>query len=520
MLGRRWRHQRPKTLMTVTRRGFLTSGVAAASAAILGCRKTTRPVEGSFVNDSWALGHRLRDRSPFTQPAQSLSIPIVIIGGGMAGLSAAWRLLNRGLDDFVILEMESEAGGTSRSGRNSISEFPWAAHYVPVPNRNARVERELFREIGLILPDGRWNEAHICRAPEERIFIDGAWQEGLHTDGLARYAPDEFSRFQDLIARYRDSEVFTIPIALGSELSDLDLISTADWMRQQGFTSRHLLWYVGYACRDDYGAPMDQVSAWTGIHYFACRDDEQDRVFTWPEGNGWIVKQLMARVRGHVRTSEPVFHIRKQGPRIEVLTERTAYSAAAVIFAAPTFLAPYVIEGMPPLDPQVWQYSPWLTANIVLDRPPRSLGRVAWDNVCFESPTLGYVVANHQSGRTDGPMVWTFYWALSEGTPAAMRSQLLSRDWAYWRDAILHDLERMHPDIRDCVTRIDVMRLGHAMARPVVGSVFHGERRRIAEQTGPIVFANTDLSGFAIFEEAQHRGVLAADRVLTFIGRA
>src|SRR3954462_9671708 len=109
--------------MTVTRRGFLTSGVAAAGAAILGCRKTSRPIEGSFVNDAWALGHRLRDRAPFTPPSQRLSLPVVIVGGGIAGLSAAWRLLNRGLEDFVILEMESEAGGTSRSGRNSISEF-------------------------------------------------------------------------------------------------------------------------------------------------------------------------------------------------------------------------------------------------------------------------------------------------------------------------------------------------------------------------------------------------------------
>jgi glycine/D-amino acid oxidase-like deaminating enzyme len=506
--------------MAVTRRSFLASTVAAAGAAIAGCRKTARPIAGSFVNDSWPLGHRLRDHAPFAPPQQTFSVPIVIVGGGIAGLSAAWRLRNRGLEEFVLLEMEPEAGGTSRSGANAISEFPWAAHYVPVPNRNARVERELFREIGLILPDGRWNEQHICRAPEERIFIDGAWQEGLHSDGLARYAPDEFSRFHDLIARYRDSEVFTIPIALGSELADLDLISMAEWMKQQRFTSRHLHWYVDYACRDDYGATMDQVSAWTGIHYFACRDDDQDRVFTWPEGNGWIVKQLMARVGSHVHTGEPVVRIRRQGTRFEVISERAVYTASAVIFAAPTFLGPYLIEGMPPLDPHVWQYSPWLTANIVLERPPDSLGRVAWDNVCFESPTLGYVVANHQTGRFDGPMVWTFYWALVERTPAEMRSVLLARDWAYWRDAILHDLERMHPDIGGCVSRIDVMRLGHAMARPVVGSIFHGERRRIAEQSGPLVFANTDLSGFAIFEEAQHRGVLAADKVLSMIGQA
>jgi len=138
MLIPRWDPGAP-ILMTLTRRGFLASGVAAAGAALVGCRKTTKRVEGSFVNDSWALGHRLRDHAPFTPPPQSLSIPVVIVGGGIAGLSAAWRLLNRGLKEFVVLEMEPEAGGTSRSGKNAISEYPWAAHYVPVPNRNARL---------------------------------------------------------------------------------------------------------------------------------------------------------------------------------------------------------------------------------------------------------------------------------------------------------------------------------------------------------------------------------------------
>ena len=37
---------------------------------------------------------------------------------------------------------------------------------------------------------------------------------------------------------------------------------------------------------------------------------------------------------------------------------------------------------------------------------------------------------------------------------------------------ILNDLARAHPDIRECVSRIDVMRFGHAMARPVPGSIF------------------------------------------------
>ena len=506
--------------MKVTRRQFLEASGAAASYALLGCRKTNRPIAGSFVNDSSELGHRLRDGGRFAAPKQTQRVPLVVIGGGISGLSAAWRLRKRGFHDFTLLEMEPEAGGTSRSGKNAISEFPWAAHYVPVPNRNAKVERELFEEIGLILPDGRWNPTHLCRAPEERLFIDGAWRDGLHPDGLAQYDAEQFDRFTDLIARFRDSEVFTIPIALGSTLSDLDRISMAEWMRQQNFTSRHLTWYVDYACRDDYGSSMDQVSAWTGIHYFACRDDDQDRVFTWPEGNGWIVKRLMERVGDHVQTGKPVYRIRRDAQRVQVFTEDVLYTADAVIFAAPTFLAPYLIEGMPPLDRDVWQYSPWLTANIVVDRPPKSLGRVAWDNVCFDSPTLGYVVANHQTGDVTGPMVWTFYWALAKGLPSENRQVLAGRDWTAWKEAVLQDLEIAHPDIRPCVSRIDIMRMGHAMPRPVVGSIFHGERKRIADLKGPILFAHTDLSGFAIFEEAQHRGVLAADRALAFLGKA
>ena len=79
---------------------------------------------------------------------------------------------------------------------------------------------------------------------------------------------------------------------------------------------------------------------------------------------------------------------------------------------------------------------------------------------------------------------------------------------------ILNDLARAHPDIRECVSRVDIMRIGHAMARPKVGAIFSEARRRLAKPAGNLVFANSDLSGFSIFEEAQYRGVTAADYVL------
>jgi hypothetical protein len=139
----------------------------------------------------------------------------------------------------------------------------------------------------------------------------------------------------------------------------------------------------------------------------------------------------------------------------------------------------------------------------------------AWDNVVAHSPTLGYVDATHQTLRSQvDRTVWTFYWALAEASPAANRALLLEKDWRYWNEAILRDLERVHPDIRSCVSRIDIMRMGHAMARPVVGSIFDPRRRDLARRQGRLLFANSDVSGFSIFEEAQFRGVQAAETIL------
>jgi hypothetical protein len=72
----------------------------------------------------------------------------------------------------------------------------------------------------------------------------------------------------------------------------------------------------------------------------------------------------------------------------------------------------------------------------------------------------------------------------------------------------------VHTDIRQCVSRIDIMRMGHAMARPKPGAIFSEERLKLRKPQGRILFANSDLSGFSIFEEAQFRGITAADTIL------
>jgi NAD(P)-binding Rossmann-like domain len=505
--------------LSTSRRQFLQS----AGAALIGLSiKGDRPIAGSFVNDSFQLGHQIRDRAKFPAVTQVAKKTVVIVGGGIAGLSAAWRLHKKGFADFVLLEMNDQAGGNSRWGENEITAYPWAAHYVPVPGPKAIYVRELFEELG-VLKDGRWEERYLCFSPQERLFLYGRWQDGIEPAiGLTAADRDQFRRLEDHIHAFRATGKFTVPMEVGfsDSTSDLDRISFADWLRAQGMNSRLLNWYLNYCCRDDYGATTANTSAWAGIEYFASREPEEKGPLTWPEGNGWIVRRLMERIGNFVQPNHMVHRISESGKRVSVFSGDTEYQAEVVIFAAPTFLAPYLIEGMPPLHD--FEYSPWLTANLTLDRLPASYGGdPTWDSVFMDSPTLGYVDATHQSLRTHiDRTVWTFYWALADGSPVENRQLLLNKDWNYWKEAVLHDLERVHPDIRQCVSRFDIMRLGHAMARPKPGAIFSPERRKLAKGHGHIFFANSDLSGFSIFEEAQYRGVTAADKILRTLSGA
>ena len=503
--------------MSITRREFI-AGLAAAPALVGLTRKAPRPIAGGFVDDGMTLGHALRAGGMAAGGAvERRRVNVAIVGGGIGGLSAAWELDRRGVRDFVVLELLERAGGNARSGENDVSPYPWAAHYVPVPGPRATLVRELFEELG-VLRDGVWQERDLCFSPQERLFMYGEWHAGLEPEfAMTPVDRADFRRFADIVAAQRASGEFTIPSALGVRRdSPLDRLSMDAWLMEQGFTSPRLRWYVDYACRDDFGASARQSSAWAGIHYFASREPNEQGPLTWPAGNGWIVERLLAKLAGYVHTGAPVIRIRRDGRRWRLTTPGVEYDADVVVWAAPAFVAPYVVNELRDRRRRVeYVYSPWLTANLTLERWPAERGfPPAWDNVIYDSPGLGYVVATHQSLRTvEERTVWTYYHAFAELTPEQARRELVARDWAHWRDRILDDLARAHPDIRDCVSRIDVLRLGHAMIRPTVG--FLTVLERIRPSPLPRFFhAHSDRSGLSLFEEAQYHGVMAARAAL------
>jgi hypothetical protein len=555
----------------LTRRDLLRIGPGAAAALALGCAPRSPSaadraldagrITGAIVGASHRTGHRLREGS-FPEPQQVREVPVVIVGGGIAGLSAGWKLAGSGFRDFVVLELEPEAGGNARWGENPVSAYPWGAHYLPTPTAESTAVRELVAEMGLVEgygPDGEpiYDPRHLCHAPQERVFIDGVWREGLSArdvvdpdgagggEALAGFEA-QVRRYQD----YRDAEgrrAFALPVAAGTtdpEIVALDRISMREYFDRAGWASPRLRWYVDYCCRDDYGCTLDTTSAWAGWHYFCSRPADVEYL-TWPEGNGRIVQHYMDRLNERVRTGMLVYRVGPAGNApsgiseaggseagvppaggvgvdVDVLDTRdqTAirFRARRCIYALPRFTAPRVIDGYAPAGLEAFTYSPWMVANLTVDRLPAG---AAWDNVLYDSPSLGYVVATHQNLRmTTGQSVLTYYLPLAAPNPGTARVWMLEQEWRDWVSLILADLGQAHPGIESRVTHADVMLWGHAMIRPAPGFVWGAGRRRAAARHEAIRFAHSDMSGISVFEEAQYHGVRAAEEVMRELGHA
>jgi hypothetical protein len=529
--------------MKLTRREILTTFLGAP-LALAACRSgaARKFPEGEIVGASASLGHVLRENRSFEVPAGNWqTTKVAIIGAGVAGLSAAWELQKKGLGDFVILELEKEPGGTARSGKGEPVGYPWGAHYLPVPFEENRDLRDLLGEMLILMGGGEGSpgiipEQYLCREPEERVFYKGRWYEGLYlTAGASDEDKRQLAAFQkeiDTWVDWRDASgkrAFAVPLATCSAdplVTALDKLTFAEWLSSKGFTSERLIWYCDYATRDDYGLKVDQASAWVGLFYFCSRvrksGVESQPFITFPEGNGRFVNHFLERVGNKVKRSHAVVSIMPVDKGVDVVcldgAEIRGFHCENVIFASPMFTAPYAIDGFrqdPPFAAAEFQHNAWFVANLFLkDRPKPRFAKdfpLAWDNVLYESPSLGYVTATHQKGIDYGPTVLTYYYPMCAEENG--RTKLFNYEWRDLADVCLSDMARAHPDIYELTTRIDIMRWGHAMVSPRPGFIWSGVREAAQKPFKNIHFAHTDLSGVALFEEAFYHGLRAAREV-------
>lgn len=534
--------------MTDTSRRAFLGAALAAPAVLTGCAKPddwrTR-VDGRWIGDNSTLGHRVRDRArdAAAHPpagARERRCDVLVVGSGIAGLSAARTLQRAGIGDFAVLELEDEAGGNSRGHAMQGLRCPIGAHYLPLPGPEAGDIQDWLVEIGLARSTAaglKWDERHLCHSPQERLFVNGRWQ-----DGMLPLVPRD-SRTQAQYRRLAKAIAdagrlgFALPVARGPWTpahAALDAVPATQWLREQGLDDPLLLTYLDYCCRDDYGAGTATVSAWALVHYFASRhgfsapgDDSNDRdpVLTWPDGNAPLARALRQPYADRVHTGRAVFRIDEGLNGVEAWAfagdEVEHWTARHAIVATPIFIAAHVLRAPPSAlveAARAQRRAPWMVANLRLDALPldRVGAPLSWDNAIHGSPSLGYVDAQHQSlARVVGPRLLSAYWAF----PDTHRKRLLQMSWQDATQLIVDDLRAVHPDLSERLQQVDLVRHGHAMAIPTPGQRASAALAAIPGSATRLSFAHADLSGYSVFEEAFTRGEDAGRRAARALGR-
>ena len=201
------------------RRHLLT---AAAALPLLACQRPAPELPGGFADtDTLAHGHALRDQlaqgHALPAPAATHHCAVVIAGGGMAGLAAARALRLAGEHDVALLELQAQPGGNSRAGALAGLPCPLGAHYLPLPGDSAWEVQDLLQELGLRQQvAGRWryDERHLCHSPQERLFFQGHWHEGLlPVDGVGAATLAQYRQFAQQVRQLSAQAPFALPAA-------------------------------------------------------------------------------------------------------------------------------------------------------------------------------------------------------------------------------------------------------------------------------------------------------------------
>lgn len=531
------------------RRHFLqAAGAAGLGLALPACRRLEHlgiPVR--IFQPGLAEGHRLRDAGPLPAPARALRTGVAILGSGVAGLTAAWRLARDGHDDFLILD-GPEPDGNAAAGRfdspSGPLPHPRGAHYLPLPSMESRGVRELLLELGVIEAEPfserpRFSEAALVHAPDERLYFEGAWHEGLLPTGQVN--AEEAGQHRRFLAevteltRRRGSDgrrLFCVPKALSSmdpEWRQLDALPFRDWLVARGYSAPSLHTWLDYVCRDEYGAGPGQVSAWAGLHYFAGRGGHaanaaDGTVLTWPEGLAFLARGMRARVPPARQQSGYALRIEETREGVRILCQDATgpfvLHARRAICAMPLHVLARVVPHLRDygFDParDLPAQAPWLVANFLLDgfpaEPPDA--PLAWDNVVHGSPGLGWVVSTHQWLRAAKPAhtVFTAYQALAGQAPAEARQRLLAMGPDELLALAAVDLKQAYGalELWRRTRAVDITVRGHGMAIPGCGSLNNPGLAALQAADGQLLFAHADLSGYSVFEEASWWGERAA----------
>lgn len=258
-----------------TRRHFLaTSGAAAAGLAAARCATPLARVGGS--GDS----------------------PVLIVGAGIAGLTAAYRLEQQGVP-VRIVEAQSRVGGRMWSLRDRFADGQVVELGGELIDTGHTTIRGLASELGIELDDLATDDPSLSR---EVWFFDGVRRSDAEV--IEAFRPIAARIEADLATLHGDGDVTALQ-PLGGEA--LDRMTLAQWLDRNGVSGwiRRLI-DVGYTT--EYGLETEEQSALNLLTMIQWSPEkfeifgESDERFHVRGGNDRITSALAARIDAEIET--------------------------------------------------------------------------------------------------------------------------------------------------------------------------------------------------------------------------
>lgn len=403
------------------------------------------------------------------QPPRTLDA--VIVGGGIAGLAAAWDLRNR---DILVLEASDRLGGRIRSIDRDPYWLNLGAHVFPGPgSATGRLAADLGIDLvpvpgtlaglelnGRLLRGGR-PELYPLRLPLERAERLALVRAGVRLRlGVRRYQQTAAPRPGETAAEARRR-------LLGFE----DGRSFAEWLGPVPDAVDGLI----RATVTRSTAEPEEISAGQGIGYFALVWSAGGGLSrTIVGGAGRLIEGVAAELGGRLVTGARVTAVEAAGGDVSITFERDGaverLSARHVVLATKAFEAAALAPGLPDDTRGALESLPY-GPTVVMAVLTGETGPMPWDGVyAVATPqrTFNMVfnvgcVAHAQSGhrRTGGSFM-----LYRSGHGAAALFELSDTEI---ERRFLDDLHAVHPASRGLVRETMLLRLPRMLPYPAPG---------------------------------------------------
>ena len=454
----------------------------------------------------------------------------------MSGLVAAWQLDRLGVKDLLVIEKDETLGGLCCADTIDGIVAAKASAYPSFPFNDDMVA--LYQDLGFItVTQGKItiNPQYVLQPPYDQLFSRGKWVVDPFDDAGIAELPISPKARDDLAAlietleelwEWEDADglpAFDCPpddASLDPKMRGLDDLTLGEYAQAQGW-GLEMVRLFDPLLRSAYGVGHDRISAWAALDILTDEllpADAGESALGFPGGNAFFAESLAHKLApGQALTGAIVSEIRQSADEVQVTFVRQGQAETrrgrAAIFAAPQFMAPYLLPDLPADRQQAaktFEYTPYVVANVAVTQTPPGLAysnQLLGDFVMSDFIVADWTMhADPLAAPSSRPNVLTAYCPLT----AAERMGLQTASLDDWQARILAEFDTCIPGLSKTVTGFYLYRWGHAFAAPTKGAVFAPARQLVKQPLGRICFAGADVEGIPTIDHAMASGFRAA----------